>query len=164
MTASVIRAAAVDELDALAAMHREAFDEAWSAAAIGELLAMPGAVGLVIAGDAAPEGFVLLRVGGGEAEILTLAVRARCRRRGHGHALVVAAMEHCVLSGAQTMFLEVAVDNRPALGLYHRLGFEDAGRRRAYYSRGPGLSADALVLKKKLSPAQVGLGKGVQAG
>jgi ribosomal-protein-alanine N-acetyltransferase len=164
MTGPTIRAAMAGDLQALASLHREGFDEAWSAGAIGDLLATPGAGALLAEGDAGPDGFVLLRAGGGEAEILTLAVRPCARRRGLGRALVVAAMEHCVRSGAQVLFLEVAVDNLAARGLYRDLGFDEAGRRQAYYGRRQGQGADALVLKKELPPPELSLGKSGQAG
>jgi ribosomal-protein-alanine N-acetyltransferase len=46
---------------------------------------------------------------------------------------------------AKTVHLEVAADNIPALVLYHRLGFKEAGRRKDYYERADG-SVDALRL------------------
>jgi ribosomal-protein-alanine N-acetyltransferase len=62
----------------MAALHRAAFpDAAWDAAAFAGLVAMPGAVAL-----SADDGFLLGRIVAGEAEILTLAVHPRARRRG----------------------------------------------------------------------------------
>ncbi len=159
MTAPVIREAAAGDLPAMAALHREGTDDPWSAEAIGSLLAAPGAVALLAESDSGPAGFVLARAAGGEAEILALAVRPARRRCGLGCALVVAAMEHCVRAGAQVLFLEVAVDNAAALGLYRGLGFEDAGRRRGYYGRPGGAPADALVLKRGIAVARTKLGQ-----
>ena len=52
--------------------------------------------------------------------------------------------------GAETLFLEVAVDNVAALGLYTALGFAETGRRKAYYARAGGPAADALILRVDL--------------
>lgn len=59
--------------------------------------------------------------------------------------------------GAAILFLEVAVDNEPALRLYETLGFAQAGRRQAYYARKDGPSADALTLKAELPLASSGV-------
>ena len=45
---------------------------------------------------------------------------------------------------AGDIFLEVRAANRPAIGLYKRMGFAVVGRRRDYY-RDP--AADALIMK-----------------
>ena len=60
------------------------FPDAWSAAAIRELFAGPGVFAFL-----APDGFILARAAGDEAEILTLAVMPAARRQGIGRALVL---------------------------------------------------------------------------
>jgi ribosomal-protein-alanine N-acetyltransferase len=133
--------------EAMAAVHAAAMPEgeAWDAAAIATQLALPGSFGLID-----PEGgMVLARAVAGEAEILALAVVPRLRRQGRGAALLAAAERWAAEGGARAMYLEVAVDNRPAGALYRRAGYLPAGRRRAYYRDG----RDALVLRKPLSPA-----------
>ncbi len=131
---------------AMAAIHASAFPpaEAWSAAAIAGQLALPGTVGLLD-----PEGgMAILRVAADEAEILTLAVHPRSRRRGLGTRLVNAAMALAAGAGAAAMLLEVAEDNSVAVALYARAGFTTAGRRPRYYPAG----SDALLLRAALSP------------
>ncbi len=124
---------------ALAAFHAAAFPpaERWDAAAMAELLAMPGVFGFID-----PGGCILARRAGGEAEILTLAVAPAVRQRGIGRALL-----DRVTASAGPLFLEVAAGNAPALALYAAAGFGEVGRRRAYY--GPG--RDALVLRRPSS-------------
>lgn len=142
-------AALAADAPALAALHAAAFPpaEAWGPDAIALMLEMPGSYGLWSPG----EGFVLARAAGGEAEILTLAVRPTARRRGLGGTLMAAALAGALLRGAAAMFLEVAAGNLPALGLYCRLGFAEVGRRRRYYPDG----SDALVLRRDLeAPAE----------
>lgn len=132
---------------ALARLHADAFppEERWGAEAIAMMLGLPGGYGAWVP-DA---GFVLARVAGGEAEILTLAVVPAARRRGLGLALMRAAMEAAAAAGAAAMFLEVAEANAPARALYGGLGFAAVGRRRRYYPDG----GDALVLRRNLLPA-----------
>lgn len=138
------REAVVDDAPALAALHAAAFPpaQAWSADTIGMLLALPGAFGLW--GDGT--GLLLARMAADEAEVLTFGVVPAARRRGHGSALLRAALAGARARGAGAMFLEAAAVNAPALALYAREGFAEVGRRRRYYSDG----SDALVLKLPL--------------
>lgn len=161
-----VRLAAADDMDALARIHASAFAQNWTARSMADLLAAPGAFAFVAEEQGAPQGFVLVRAAGGEAEILTVAVRPEARRRGLGRCLVRAAAGKALAMGAGALFLEVAVDNEPALRLYESLGFAQAGRRRAYYTRKNGPPGDALTLKVELPLAQSEesscLGKGAQ--
>jgi [ribosomal protein S18]-alanine N-acetyltransferase len=47
----------------------------------------------------------------------------------------------------------VGEDNLPALVLYSRVGFKEAGRRKGYYKRPDSPAVDALNLVLPLSPA-----------
>ncbi|HEX4635368.1 MAG TPA: GNAT family N-acetyltransferase [Rhizomicrobium sp.] len=124
----------------LAALHAACFADAWNAAAIAQLLATPGAFAFHH-----KDGFVLARMAGDEAEILTLAVAPNARGRGLGRALLQSAIAGAAAHGAQTMFLEVGADNPHALALYAGLGFAKVGTRKGYYASG-----DALVLRLSL--------------
>ena len=130
----------------LAAIHAEAFDAPWDAAAFADLLAQPGVLAFV-----EPDGFILIRVAADEAEILTLAVRPAARRRGVAARLTARAVVAARAGGATRLFLEVAEDNTGARALYEALGFLLAGRRRGYYARKDGPAADALILALKFT-------------
>ena len=128
----------------LASLHALSFAKSWDAAAIAALLATPGAFAFHHS-----HGFVLARVAGEEAEILTLAVAPEKRGQGLGGALLRAAIIKAQELGAQTLFLEVGADNPSALALYARLGFTKVGMRKGYYASASG-GADALVLRLPL--------------
>jgi ribosomal-protein-alanine N-acetyltransferase len=131
----------------LAVLHAQAFDHPWSAAEFASLLATPGTFAVAEA-----DGFILVRAIAGEAEIITLAVAPSARRQGLARRLIEQAVVRALALEAQTLFLEVAEDNVPALALYRGLGFEVVGRRRGYYARGTGVSpADALVMRLSLN-------------
>jgi [ribosomal protein S18]-alanine N-acetyltransferase len=125
---------------ALASLHAVCFPKPWDAAAISALLVTPGTFAF-----AHEDGFVLARVAGAEAEILTLAVAPLARGRGLGRALLQAVITKAAKMGAANLFLEVGVDNPAALALYAGLGFAKVGTRKAYYDGG-----DALVLRLSL--------------
>ncbi|MCQ4162409.1 ribosomal protein S18-alanine N-acetyltransferase [Roseomonas sp. GC11] len=145
-----------EALPALAALHAAAFPphDRWDAAAMGQMLAMPGAFGLLVAEAGSAEvggaaGFILLRVAADEAEVLTLAVHPAARRQGFAQALLETGLAAAAARGAARVFLEVAVANAAARALYAGAGFAEAGRRRRYYADG----GDALVLSLELCAA-----------
>jgi ribosomal-protein-alanine N-acetyltransferase len=138
------------EFEHIAELHAEAFDLPWSADDFQDLFGAPGTIA-VAAGDL--DGFIMLRVAADEAEILTLAVRPSARRRGLGLALVTAAQEAAAAGGAEALWLEVAADNAPALALYDRAAFDEAGRRRGYYRRPDGSRMDAVLMRRALNTA-----------
>jgi ribosomal-protein-alanine N-acetyltransferase len=125
------------DVAALASLHATSFPYPWSANAIRELFAGPGVFAFYL-----PDGFILARAVGGEAEILTLAVTPIARRQGHARQLIRDAAHHAQELGALALFLEVAADNVAAQALYRGAGFASVGRRKAYYG-----AQDADVLK-----------------
>lgn len=144
-----LRAADAADTPLMASAHAQAFDRPWDQATFETLLAGSGVFAFV-AEDGDPAGVVLCRALAGEAEILTLAVPPWARRRGVARALLAAALGAARELGAGACFLEVDVDNAPALALYEGLGFERAGVRKAYYDRGGAGRADAVVMRLDL--------------
>jgi ribosomal-protein-alanine N-acetyltransferase len=146
-----IRPAAAADLPGFARLQAASFEETWSAPEIEALLAGPGGFGLAALSDGRVSGFLIGRAVAGEAEIITVAVEPDLRRSGLGAALIESAAEAASEAGASSLFLEVAVDNEPALKLYEGAGFNRAGFRAAYYQRKGGPPADALVLRRDLT-------------
>jgi ribosomal-protein-alanine N-acetyltransferase len=138
-----VRRAGAGDLAALADIHASAFSPGWSAAEIAALCA----VALIEDGT----GMILIRTVAGEAEILTVGVRPEARGTGAGRRLVQAALGAARADRAERVFLEVAEDNLAALRLYASCGFGEVGRRRRYYPRPDGGTADALVLRRALN-------------
>ena len=133
------------DAEALAEMHAQAFSHPWNARAMADLL---DSGAFAIAED---DGFILVREGGGEAEILTIAVAPHARRKGIGLALIRAAEKALHAHGATSLFLEVAADNKAALALYERAHFEPVAVRPGYYLREGGPPMDAQILRLTLN-------------
>jgi ribosomal-protein-alanine N-acetyltransferase len=139
----------------LAGLHQGSVAEAWTSAAFETLLAGLGVFAMVAENGGEAIGFVLARQAAEEAEVLTIASLPEHRRRGVATALIAAVAAVARNSGARTLFLEVAEDNAAARALYAREGFEEIGRRKAYYPRGPA-AVDALVLRRDLNRVDAG--------
>jgi ribosomal-protein-alanine N-acetyltransferase len=138
------------------ALHGQRFARGWNDGEFVSLLLQPSTFGFVARQTNAllfkPQlaGFVIAREAAGEAEILTISVQEKLGRAGLGWRLMQAAMREARSRGGQSMFLEVDDGNLAALGLYRKLGFEEAARRPAYYTDAEGRRSAALVMKRVL--------------
>lgn len=155
----VVQDADVSDMRAVAAMHAASFSRGWSAHEIERLAARPG-TSIYIArseggGREAPLGFVILsRDGAGpeaEAEIVSVGVPPRARRKGVGEQLMRHAVRECQTDRLGRLVLEVDETNRGAVALYRRLGFREVGARESYYRKGDGPPARALVMALDLA-------------
>jgi ribosomal-protein-alanine N-acetyltransferase len=131
-----------------ARLHAASFAHPWSAAEFESLLTASNAIGDgALARAGCLLGFALSRHGGGEAEILSVAVAKSERGKGIGGALMGGHLGRLAGAGVTSVFLEVERGNAAALALYERLGFETVGERKNYYRRGTGGAAPALTLR-----------------
>ncbi len=78
-----------------------------------------------------------------EAHITNVAVLPQYRGKKLGEALMRKVMELAVEREVKTMTLEVRVSNEVAQSLYRKLGFQDGGIRKNYYTDN---QEDALVM------------------
>jgi ribosomal-protein-alanine N-acetyltransferase len=138
------------EAEALAEIHAAAFGHAWSGDEFAALLADRGVFAVGVRRGHRLAGFVLVRVVADEAEILTIAVRPKNRRRGLGRMLMDEALRRLHRAGAARCFLEVDRGNTAAVALYRSLGFSVAGERRNYYHGGSPGDGTALVMRVQL--------------
>ena len=138
------------QAEKLARIHAQAFPPVtrWSAS---ELTAFAWQQqGVIIADTDLQKGLLIVRCAADEGEILTLAAVPAARGQGLATALMLEGIRVAASRKVRQMFLEVAVDNAPALALYRRLGFDEVGRRRSYYLREDGIRVDALVLSLEI--------------
>jgi ribosomal-protein-alanine N-acetyltransferase len=148
-----LRPGSTADLAVITAIMQAAFDsrygEAWTASQCAGVMAMPGVWLTIAEAGGAPGGFALSRVIADEAELLLLAVKPDCRRRGLGRALLRSAIAESQARGAARIHLEVRAGN-DAVMLYRAAGFEKVGQRRDYY-RGPnGKLFDAITYRRPI--------------
>jgi ribosomal-protein-alanine N-acetyltransferase len=92
--------------------------------------------------------FILSRIVQDQAEILSIAVASAKRGRGLARQLLDINLRRLAALGVRSVFLEVEEGNVSARRLYRRAGFQEVGRREAYYAAEHG--AAALVLRREL--------------
>jgi ribosomal-protein-alanine N-acetyltransferase len=137
-------------IDALMPYEREMFGtEAWSADGYRAEVADTRSRHYVAVedDDGALLGWGGVLIAADQAEILTVGVVPSAQRRGLARQMLAALSAEAVRRGARELFLEVRVDNTPAIALYESEGFTRIGRRRGYYDNG---RVDALTMRKSL--------------
>jgi len=135
---------------AIAKLHAAAFRHGWSDGEIERMLLERNIIAHRAMSGRTLQGFILSRLAGGEAEILSVAVASARRGRGLARALLNLHLRRLAGLGASAVFLEVDEDNEPARRLYQRAGFLEVGRRTGYYQQGRDKAATALVLRRDL--------------
>lgn len=143
----MLRRAAAADLDAVMAIEISTFpDDAWSPETMAREVDGPHGYYLVAqAEDGAIDGYagLLAPERAGQADIQTIAVTERARRRGLGRTLLLALVAEARRRGATEVFLEVRADNPGARALYESLGFTEIAVRPRYYPGG----IDAVVMR-----------------
>jgi [ribosomal protein S18]-alanine N-acetyltransferase len=160
-TATRLRPMVAADLTGVLALERELFpDDPWTAEMFAEEVVMPPSSRLYLVAEATvPEdggndghamaGYagMMFVPGGGQADVLTIAVAPPCWGMGIGSALLGALLRAARDRDCVEVFLEVRKDNPRARGLYLRRGFEEIGVRRGYYQPS---GVDAIVMRKDL--------------
>ncbi len=94
-------------------------------------------------------GYGIMTISGEECHILNLCIEPASQRRGYARLL----LQHLIAKGsaqrANTAFLEVRMSNNVAQHMYVKAGFNEVGKRPAYYPAAGGRE-DALILAKSL--------------
>ena len=139
------------DADAIAKLHAQGFYRGWPREDFAAYIAGEG-TSLYVACDAKRRiaGFAMIRHLVDEAELITIAVDGKWRKKGVGVALMRALFDDLLMSPARKLFLEVAADNAAALRLYGKMGFAYVSERKGYYPRPDGTAATAIVMARDL--------------
>ncbi|GGX58668.1 ribosomal protein S18-alanine N-acetyltransferase [Saccharospirillum salsuginis] len=140
--------ASVPDRDRLAAIDRSAGPHSWPETALSRALERQQVLTIEIDDDIV--GFLVENRVLDETTLLHLAVGAEHQGRGHAGWALKAWLADLARSGQCRCLLEVRAGNQVAVRLYERLGFEDIGRRKGYYSSPEG-AEDARVMAKRLT-------------
>ena len=132
-------------IEQIAALERECFSTPWSEAMLTEVLFDSQASFIVAESeDGGVLGYAGLQVVLDEGYIDNIAVEPNARRHGVADELLDV---FCRFGEANLAFLtlEVRASNAPAIALYRKHGFEEAGRRENYYTKP---AEDAVIMTR----------------
>jgi [ribosomal protein S18]-alanine N-acetyltransferase len=139
-----IRFMTVDDLDAVMDIEMKSFSIPWSRDAfLNEIEQNHLSTYLVVEDGDHVAGYCGVWLVVDEAHITNVAVLPEYRGQGLGESLMRKIMGIATQFGARVMTLEVRVSNIAAQHLYRKLGFQDGGIRKRYYSDN---QEDALVM------------------
>jgi ribosomal-protein-alanine N-acetyltransferase len=145
-----LSAASSRDASAMAALHGASFHRGWSDGEFERLLLDRNVVVHRATIGRNLVGFILSRISGDEAEILSIAVASSRRGKGLAKQLLDLNLRRLAGLGTRAVFLEVGDDNVPARRLYQRAGFQEVARREGYYRDQAGKTSTALVLRRDL--------------
>ena len=130
----------------VAELERICFADPWSEKSIASELENRWAYWLVAVEGETVVGYIGSQSTIDETDVMNIAVRPDCRRRGIAENLIEGLITELKKRGSQALMLEVRASNTPAIALYEKLGFLQVGCRKNYY-RNP--KEDALILRKE---------------
>ena len=140
------------DADTIAKLHAQGFYRGWPREDFVAYITGEGTP-LYVACDGKRKiaGFAMLRHLGDDAELITISVDNKWRKKGVGGALMRALFDDLLTTPAKRLLLEVAADNAAALRLYGKFGFTRIGERKGYYPRPDGTPATAIVMARNLA-------------
>ena len=132
---AALRVAGPDDLSLFAALEAEVFaEDPWTPYMIAEELSSPASrywIATDESGDVVGYGGV--KVGGDQADVMTIGVRPHARGQGIGATILDELLAWSREAGACEIFLDVRPSNEGAIGLYESRGFVEIGRRPRYF-------------------------------
>lgn len=132
------------DIDDVLKVEHESFSVPWSREAFyNEITKNQFAAYIVIEENGQVIGYSGTWVVTDEAHVTNVAILPQYRGRKLGEAMMKKLMEIASELGAKTMTLEVRVSNEVARKLYRKLGFQDGGIRKNYYTDN---QEDALIM------------------
>ena len=129
------------DLPSVIAIERRSFPTPWSLAMFVLELSKPSGICLAAETEDGLVGYLVCARYDDVWHLMNVAIHPDHRRRGIATELIESLFEE---AGADSRFtLEVRVSNEPAIEMYRRFGFRNAGRRRRYYHDN---GEDALIM------------------
>jgi len=153
-----IRKARLEDLDSVIEINRKELPENYPHEFFYDMLKTHGDFFFVAEVNGRIVGYVMSRIESGfsfsypspfyqKGHVVSLAVSSEFRRMGIGTSLMQATHNEMRKRGIKEVYLEVRVDNYPAISLYKKLGYSIVKQIPFYYADG----TDAYLMILKLS-------------
>lgn len=148
----MIRKMRREDLEQVVQLEAAIFSEPWSRRGFEDSMDKPDNLYLVCE----EQGEILAYCGlwgvAGEGQICNVAVKPEARNRGIAFRMLTELIHQGNDMGLDSYTLEVRAGNQAAVRVYHKLGFQDAGVRKGFYSKP---AEDALIMWKYPNETQI---------
>jgi ribosomal-protein-alanine N-acetyltransferase len=134
-----------DDLPEVMSIERRAYKHHWTMGIFRDCLRV-GYFCQVMLQDNQIVAYGVMSHGAGEAHVLNICVRPERQGEGIGRVMMESLVTAARRIGAETLLLEVRPSNKPAVRLYHSMGFNEVGSRKNYYPDGDRGREDALLM------------------
>ncbi|CUH93689.1 ribosomal protein S18-alanine N-acetyltransferase [Herbinix luporum] len=141
----LIRDMSKADLEEVYQIEKESFQDPWSKNSFIEAISNKNNIYLVAIVDGLIAGYCGCYGVAGEGYIYNVAVGKNYRRQGIGFRLLQDLIEAAKSRGIESLTLEVRKSNLPAIKLYKKLGFVEAGIRKDFYTKP---LEDAIIMWK----------------
>ena len=139
----MIRIATSNDLADILSIEKKVFKHPWSKEQLSwELNSQPTAENYVMIARGNMIGYLFSHVVDDDVQILNIAIDIPFQHKGYGEQLLSYFLDQ--FNEDSSIHLEVRKSNFPAINLYLKFGFHEAGTRKGYYSDGE----DAIIMQR----------------
>jgi len=139
----LIRKMAEADLDEVCKIEEETFSDPWSRTSFLEAMSDENNNYIVAIIEGEVAGYCGYYGVCGEGYIYNVAVKQVFRRQGIGYRMLKELITQAEDRGITSLTLEVRKSNYPAINLYKKLGFKEAGIRKDFYTKP---TEDAVIM------------------
>lgn len=125
----------VGQIPAVAALERQCFSDPWSERTLMQELENPRAAFWTVSEGERLAGYVGMHRVLDEGYIANVAVDQAFRRQGLATSLLQTLLEEARAHKLSFVTLEVRIGNLAAISFYRKLGFQEVGRRKRFYTK-----------------------------
>ena len=133
------------DMSAIAKMEQDYIECPWSESVLLDSFSQDGYIFIKAEQDGRLIGYGSVQVVLDEGNINNIAVDKDFRNKGIASGILTNIIDKCKERNVATLFLEVSTENKGAIALYEKFGFEKIGERKNYYKSG-----SAIIMSKKI--------------
>lgn len=145
LTAEIIPMSS-EHIEQIAKIEKKCFSAPWSSKSLTEELDNPNAYFITAVSEGTVLGYIGVHEVCGEAYIDNIAVDPNYRRLGLGERLMLTAQKNAFERKCEFISLEVRKSNSSAISLYKKLGYQNVGERKNFYTDP---TEDAVIMTLK---------------
>ena len=152
MSGCQLRLLQAEDLELLSGLEQQCFAPPWSEKQLITYLSNSRSCGYLLLNDEQVVGFALYSTLLDEAELLQIGIVPQSRGQGLGEQLLRQSQRDLREKAIERILLEVRITNKAAIGLYHKLGYQQDGLRKGYYPAAEGREDAVLMSYSKAAP------------